>query len=313
MKRVFFPIFTTSVLMLILFTSCDDKEENKLTPAEKQKEAIVTSLGNNSDLSEFTDLLNDLNFSDVKTDELTVFAIKNSGMNKFAEDGINIRRHIVAGKYVNSSFTNGQKLTALDGTVLTIIIMGERIYINGVELVDKIQISNSIAYIVERAIPTFTNTAQYSFMIYECNAAWTPNNPIPYHVVVNATVSLRDELGQGLGSYITDNDGKLILTLLEGNYFFQVRKGNASNISKDGFIIAGIFTSQEEVDNSLGIPQLSQVPHQSSAIIGGLKFVDYNGDARIDNDDKPDNGYVFLWSTQNVYIATSDFAPTYKP
>jgi len=311
MKRVFFPILATVVLMLVVLSSCDNKEESKLTPAEKQKEAIVIALRNNNDLSEFTALLNDLNFTDVKTNELTVFVVKNSGMNT-ADDGINVRRHIVAGKYVNSSLTNGQKLTALDGTVLTIIIMGEQIYVNGVELGNEIQVSNSIAYIVEKAIPISANTAQYSFVVYECNAAWSPNNPVPYLAAGGATVSLRDDLGHRW-SYTTDNDGKLTLMLVEGDYYYQVAKGNASNISKDGFIIAGIFTSQEEVDNSINISQLPQVPYQPSAVLGGLKFVDVNGDAIIDDADKFYD-YIWLWSPQNViYIAASDFAPTYKP
>jgi hypothetical protein len=129
---------------------------------------------------------------------------------------------------------------------------------------------------------------------------------------VGATVSLRDDLGHRW-SYTTDNDGKLTLLLVEGDYYYQVTKGNASNISKDGFIIAGIFTSQEEVDNSLDT-QLQLAPYQSSAVIGGLKFVDYNADVRIDDDDKPTDGYIWLWLSQNnIYIAASDFAPTYKP
>ena len=87
----------------------------------------------------------------VKAENLTVFAVNNNGMSKSTDNGINLKRHIVVGKYLKSSLTNGQKLLALDGTVLTIIIMGERVFVNGVVLSDEIQADNSIAYIVEKS------------------------------------------------------------------------------------------------------------------------------------------------------------------
>ena len=152
-------------------------------------------------------------------------------------------------------------------------------------------------------------TTQYSFTVYACNAAWSPDNPVPYNTVADAIVSLRDESGHER-SYTTDNDGKLTLTLVEGNYFYQVTKGNASNISKDGFLIAGIFTSQEEI---------STWAQQPSAVIGGLKFTDINNDQRINNDDKlvdryfSVNQYFWYHPSLNVYIASADFAPTYDP
>ena len=132
-----------------------------------------------------------------------------------------------------------------------------------------------------------------------------PDNPVPYHDVAEATVSLRDESGNELGSYTTDNYGKLVLTLIKGVYYYQVTKGFASNISKDGFTIAGIYTSQEEIMNYF--------PFQPHAILEGLKFVDYNADGRINVVDKPTAGYVFLWPSQDVYIASADFAPSYNP
>jgi len=305
-KHFFFIVMTA--LFAAVFTSCDKDEVTKKTSAEVQKETILTALNKNSDLSEFSAVLNLLYLADIDVAGLTVFAVKNDGMNKSAlkvtDDGLNLKRHIVAGKYLKSLLINGQKLVALDGTILTITIMGDRVYVNGVELGDEIQAGNSIVYIVGKAIPTSANTAQYSFIVYTCNAAWSPDNPIPYHATANATVSLRDELGRGLGSYTTDNDGKLTLILVEGDYSYQVTKGNASNISKEGFLIVGIFTSQEEIYNS---------PFQPQAVLGGLKFADINWDGIINNADKHADGYVWLQSSQNVYIATTDFAPTYKP
>jgi len=78
---------------------------------------------------------------------------------------------------------------------------------------------------------------------------------------------------------------------------------NASNISKEGFLIAGIFTSQQETNNHA---------QQSSAVLGGLKFVNWNGDTRINNGDKPENRLVPLQPSQDVYIAAADFTPSYQ-
>jgi hypothetical protein len=76
-----------------------------------------------------------------------------------------------------------------------------------------------------------------------------------------------------------------------------------------GFVIAGIFTSQEEVDN---------LPFQSGSQLGGLKFIDMNGDGIINDDDRVENGRMYLYVDANnaemrvtAYIAPRDFMPDY--
>jgi len=274
-----------------------------------EKETILEELNKNDDLSEFVAALEQLDLAGINAEELTVFALKNSGMGKSSikaagDDEFDIMRHVVSGKYPKSSLTDGQQLTALDGTTLTIIIMGGRIYVNGVELGAEITTGGSVVYIVEQTLPATSNTAQYSITTHECNASWTPENNTSYLTASDATVSLRDSLGRALGPYTTGTDGKVTMTLVKGRYTYKVTKGNASNISKDGFLIAGIFTSQQEIDN---------YPRQSSAVLGGLKFADLNYDGIINNDDKPSEGFIRLLPTQDTYIAAADFEPSYKP
>ena len=229
MKKVFFPIFAVTIMMMAAFTSCDDKEDNKLTPAEEQKEAVVAALEKNSDLSEFSVGLSALNFANIETDKLTVFAVKNSGMSKSAlkatGDDVNMLRQIVKGNYSKSSLTDGLQLTALDGTTLTITVMGGRVYINGVELGDEISAGSSVAYIVEQGFPATANTAQYSITVRECNASWTPENKTPYLTASGASISLRDSLGRAIGPYATGADGKLSVTLVKGFYAYKITKG----------------------------------------------------------------------------------------
>jgi hypothetical protein len=105
----------------------------------------------------------------VKAAELTVFAATNDAYGNSAlrsaeeETGceyVEIDRHIVEGKYTRSELTDSLFLTALDGTRLLVTRMGERIYINGVELVDAIPVGDHMVYIVENAICTEPQTPE---------------------------------------------------------------------------------------------------------------------------------------------------------
>lgn len=150
----------------------------------------------------------------------------------------------------------------------------------------------------------------YSFTVYECSEMFLAFGE-PYYPASGATVSVRDKSGNAVGQYTTDDDGKLIIILEDREYYYQVTKGNASNIF-NGFLIAGIFQSEDEALSS---------PHQPSQIntptgpvrAGGLKFADLNGDGIINSDDRPVGGYVALSSSQDVYIAAANFAPNYGP
>ena len=315
MNKTVFSFILSTALFAAVLTSCEKKEDSSKSSGA-QRNALVSTLNKHDDLSKFVALLKELYVDDIKVEGFTVFAVTNEGMDKSIEEGINLKRHMVASKYLKSSLTNGQQIVALDGTVLKIITMGGRVYVNGVELGDEIHASNSVAYIVEKPITVAFNTAQYSFSVYECNAAWSPNNNVPYLAVSGAVINLRDSQGRELDTHTTDTNGNLTITLVDGKYFYKVTKGTASIISKDGFIIAGMFTSQEEILNS---------PFQTSAVVGGLKFADLNWDGRINDDDKPwtwnepwlppppPYGFIWLQTSQVVYIAAADFAPTYKP
>ena len=309
MNKKIFSLIVTTALFVAVLTSCNKKEDDpKSTPSETRIDDLVASLSKYDELSEFVSLLKELYVDDIKEEGFTVFPINNDGMSGSIGEGINLKRHIVAGMYPKSSLTHGQQMLALDGTVLKIIIMGDRVYVNGMELGDEMQADNNVAYIVKKPITAAFNSAQYSFSVSECNTAWSFDNNVPYLAASKASVSLRDSLGRAVGLYTTGADGKLTITLVKGRYFYKVTKDNFSNISKNGYTIAGIFTTQEEID-IWG----SRYPTESPAVLGGLMFVDYNGDMRINNDDKPLDGFTHLWPHSDVYIATANFTPTYIP
>ena len=147
-------VVTTNITLYAKWT----EDEPIQSPAEKQKEEVLAALGENSDLSDFAEALEELDFFDVDAAELTIFAVENGGMTQSAvkstDDDFNIKRHVVKGKHAKSSLTDGQQLTALDGSTLTIKIEGGKVYVNGVELGEAITAGNSIVFIVDKAIPT---------------------------------------------------------------------------------------------------------------------------------------------------------------
>jgi hypothetical protein len=148
------------------------------------------------------------------------------------------------------------------------------------------------------------------FEAYSCNAQWSPQSNVPYLAAEGAEIKVYkgpDEVGR----YITDIGGQAAAELEPGEYAYRIAKGSAANVPDDtaGFVIAGIFTSQEEA-NSLS---------QSGAQLGGLKFIDINGDGIINSADRVENGRAPLRVDADsvemrvtAYIAPRDFVPGYN-
>ena len=103
----------------------------------------------------FVELLKQADLSDVTSEEITVFAVKNTPEAKsdVAPDPGWIRRHIVEGNHVGLS--DGQRLVSLSGEVLLVSVSGDgAVSVNGVHVVGSaIPAGKSCIYIVEDIIP----------------------------------------------------------------------------------------------------------------------------------------------------------------
>ncbi len=105
----------------------------------------------------------------------------------------------------------------------------------------------------------------------------------------------QSSIDSGIADFTAKSDinGKAILYDLEaGDYFLSVEKGNLQS-SINGFLIDGIFQSQEEIDSS---------PFQAGAAIGEIKYVDINGDGLL-NDDDQSLFYSVTISNNDIYVA----------
>jgi len=160
MNKQFFSMIVAVAICAAVLTSCDKVGISNMTPAEVQKEAVLAAIGKNSNLSEFAIMLKELDFSKIQADELTLFAVTNAGMSKSAlnstnDNEMNIKRSVVTGKYAKPALSDGNQLTALDGSTLKIavVIPNRRVLVNGVELGEEIVAGNSVIYIVENTIP----------------------------------------------------------------------------------------------------------------------------------------------------------------
>jgi len=76
----------------------------------------------------------------------------------------------------------------------------------------------------------------------------------------------------------------------QSQYLLTVQKGNAKNII-NGLLVIGTFQSQAEIANSAS---------QATAVVGGPKFADVNGDGKIDSNDKVTADVIIPIQSQNV-------------
>jgi hypothetical protein len=137
-----------------------------------------------------------------------------------------------------------------------------------------------------------------TFHVFHCitNGETAPQNNVHYLKVDGAEIKIYN--GSSLtGTYTTNAEGIAIVILEEGEYNYIVTKGNEKNISSDGYLIAGIFSTIEEIN---------RFPKQSNATIGGLKFKDMNDDGIIDGQDNIENARLNVVKDASVEVYIAD-------
>lgn len=309
MKKLPLLVFTC-----LLFSTACKKDKDNTAPTDKPGQGkeltalITTGISGVDSLSSFTEYLKDLNLSDADAAAgITVLAPVNGaftdpGGRRAAPDGSSLREvlpdsssvedYIVKGIFPVSALTDGKKLTTLSGNTLTVSKEGENIRINGI-LLGASEISSSTQSVVYSLAGLIKKGPAITVTVWDA-ARWATDKPRGI-VSEGATVSLyhsQDDYASGSTAAYTATtgaDGKAkFKDINAGVYYIVAEKGDESNILKQpgfwsaipgsisGLVFDSVFQSQGEADAS---------PQQTNKTAGNVRFMDANGDGRIDNND----------------------------
>lgn len=273
MKKVFYYLF--GVTCLCLFNACSDDDKGPGVPppskGEEAVEKVVTVLEEHAEVSDFVEVLKKANVSDVTTEELTVFAVRNAGSTVTRSgagvlDTVSVKRHIALGSYRKADLTDGKELTSASGDKLYIAREGDDVYVNGVQIEgDEIPAGNSYVYVVpemiekkEQPVPVYTST-----LYVQAVSAKAAPSPLEG---VAITVWPAEE-GDTLGTWLTDAEGQIEVKHTCGSIAYKVYKEGYS-YEQDGFLL-GLDAD------------------------GNLIQVDLNGDGVLNNVDRVGDSYAF--------------------
>jgi hypothetical protein len=117
------------------------------------------------------------------------------------------------------------------------------------------------------------------FIVFDCTNR-SSENPTP-QIASGVTISVFSDVSgekQLIDELITDSKGEAFLYGYRNlEYYFLADKEGATNIL-DGYVVYGVFESQEEIDDYPG--------QNPPPLVGDLKFMDINADGRVNEDDK---------------------------
>lgn len=291
--------------MLLTFVACS--EETEITPPSKGEEEvkeIVSVLEENDEISDFVEVLKNVNVADLEEDELTVFAVRNSSAaasRSTVLDSASIKRHIAKGCYGKVDLTDGKVLESISGESLYVTRAGEDIYINGVVIEgEAIQAGNSYVYVVPEVMEQQSepvNVYVTTINVYAINQGNSAKSPLK-DVTVVVNKAKKDSLGiiytkgDSLGVWKTDEQGQVVVKHTEKLIAFNVYKADYSD-KYDNYLLGGI-------DNT-----------------GKFMYVDLNGDGKFTKEDKVDFALPYYVdyenntkaSTKTVYMTTDIAEP----
>lgn len=291
--------------MLLTFVACS--EETEITPPSKGEEEvkeIVSVLEENDEISDFVEVLKNVNVADLEEDELTVFAVRNSSAaasRSTVLDSASIKRHIAKGRYGKVDLTDGKVLESISGESLYVTRAGEDIYINGVVIEgEAIQAGNSYVYVVPEVMEQQSepvNVYVTTINVYAINQGNSAKSPLK-DVTVVVNKAKKDSLGiiytkgDSLGVWKTDEQGQVVVKHTEKLIAFNVYKADYSD-KYDNYLLGGI-------DNT-----------------GKFMYVDLNVDGKFTKEDKVDFALPYYVdyenntkaSTKTVYMTTDIAEP----
>lgn len=288
--------------------SCSTEEEPAPPGKEAQEQVkeVVKELEKNPEVSKFTEELKKIDVANVETEELTVFAVKNSGLEVVSAStkavsitDKEVKRHIAKGVHEVKNLKDSTFLISITNDSLLIRRKGDDVTVNNVAIeTTGIKVGKSIVYEVTKIIPTLKEaeeevpvvknyTARITVM--RCNDRWSASNSAEGSPMEGATVEVykskynaageSDGVGELLNTYKADKSGLVLIEHQEKNLFYKAYAGDSLSNMVDGFILEGVFTSESDIANWASYKLFQPKP-------GDCKYQDINGDGVIDNNDK---------------------------
>lgn len=254
--------YLLGIFSLCLLNACSDEDNPTPEPppskGQEEVQKIVEVLESQTEISQFVDMLKQVDVADLNENQLTVFAVKNPNTaSRTAQlDSASIKNHIAKGSYTKDDLKDGTKLTSISNETLYVTRTENDVQINGVKIEgNAIPAGNSFVYVVPEVIPMIEAP---TIPLHET----TIITKLPTgEALAGVNIEAKDGRGNLLGTFITNENGEAIIQHQSDTLSYVISKENFSNLH-DGFLIAGMDEN------------------------GNLIYADLNGDGLINVDDK---------------------------
>lgn len=254
--------YLLGIFSLCILNACGDEDSPTPEPppskGQEEVQKIVEVLESQPEISQFVDMLKQVDVADLNENQLTVFAVKNPNTASRAAqlDSASIRNHIAKGSYTKDDLKDGTKLTSISNETLYVTRTEDDVQINGVKIEgNAIKAGNSYVYVVPEVIPMIEAP---TIPLHET----TIITKLPTgEALAGVNIEAKDGRGNLLGTFITNENGEAIIQHQSDTLSYVISKENFSNLH-DGFLIAGMDEN------------------------GNLIYADLNGDGLINVDDK---------------------------
>lgn len=257
--------YLLGIFSLCLLNACSDEDNPTPEPppskGQEEVQKIVEVLESQTEISQFVDMLKQVDVADLNENQLTVFAVKNPNTaSRTAQlDSASIKNHIVKGRYAKEDLTDGSTLTSISNETLYVTRTENDVQINGVKIEgNAIPAGNSYVYVVPEVIPVIETPATYkhqtTIIVNLIDKGYKP--------LENVTIAAKNgNTGAEIGTYTTDATGTAIISHNCDTLTYTLHKEGHSNLA-DGYLLAGMTED------------------------GNLSYVDLNGDGEINEVDK---------------------------
>ena len=255
--------YLLGIFSLCILNACENEENPAPEPPPSKGEEAIQKIvevlkESNPEVSQFVEILEEVNVADLTQDKLTVFAVKNTSTASRAAvlDTASIKNHIVKGSYTKDDLKDGTKLTSISNETLYVTRTENNVQINGVKIEgNAIPAGNSYVYVVPEVIPIIETP---TIPLHET----TIITKLPTgEALAGVNIEAKDGRENLLGTFITNENGEAIIQHQSDTLSYVISKENFSN-QHDGFLIAGMDEN------------------------GNLIYTDLNGDGLINVDDK---------------------------